>query len=71
MERRLFAPLGPEESPWERPIPCFVASGSSKDRAHATSIPDKKTVVVLSQCAWPWVEQWSSMTHEERERDPT
>jgi all-trans-retinol 13,14-reductase len=30
-----------------------------------------KTVVVLSQCAWPWVSEWSEMTPEERERDPT
>jgi len=56
--------------PWSQPMPVFVASGSAKDAKWPTTFgTGKKTVVVLSQCPWTWVEPWAHMPHAQREKD--
>lgn len=56
--------------PWSRPMPMFVASGSSKDatwtRRHGAN---KKTVMVLSQCPWDWVREWASLNKDQRDEN--
>ena len=59
-------------APWSEPMPMFVASGSAKDAGWAKNFgPTKKTVVVLSQCPWAWVEKWAHLDHAAREKDET
>lgn len=55
-------------SVWDRPNPVFVASGSEKAGEDA---PNRKTVLVLSQCPFSWVEPFAHLTTvEARRRDP-
>jgi all-trans-retinol 13,14-reductase len=64
MEQRIEA-----SQPWSRPMPMFVASGSAKDSTYEARHPNRKTVVVLSQCPWAWVRPWQHLTKKERAAD--
>ena len=60
-----------KNDPWSRPMPMFVASGSAKDagwpKKHGAH---RKTVVVLSQCPYEWVERWQDLDPKARDADP-
>ena len=65
MEKRIE-----EGEPWSEPMPMFVASGSAKDaKWEKTFGTGKKTIVVLSQCPYKWVQKWEDMEHNAREKD--
>ena len=53
--------------PWSRPMPMFVASGSEKDKIW--KYKNKKTIVVLSNTPWSWVEKWSHLNKKERKNN--
>ena len=53
-----------QSEPWSIPMPMFVASGSEKDKAWKNK--NKKTIVVLSNTPWKWVEKWSDLNKRER-----
>ena len=56
---------------WSVPMPMFVASGSSKDSTWGKRFgKNKKTIVVLSQCPWNWVKEWSTLSVSERANSP-
>lgn len=58
------------QEPWEVATTMFVASGSAKDVGWEDRFgPDKKTVVVLTQCPWHWVSQWADLTPKQRKKD--
>jgi all-trans-retinol 13,14-reductase len=70
MEKRVFNPNGEGAGePWSRAMPMFVASGSSKDSSYSDRFPNRKTVVVLSQCPFEWVAPWQNLSKKERESD--
>ena len=50
--------------PWSQPMPMFVASGSEKDKTWKYS--NRKTVVVLSNTPFSWVEKWAHLNKKER-----
>ena len=53
--------------PWSQPMPMFVASGSEKDKSWGNK--NKKTIVVLSNTPWKWVEKWCHLNKQERKMD--
>ena len=63
--------------PFATELPMFVASGSAKDCSWANHKGNRnerrgvtrKTIVVLSQCPFRWVEQWAHLNHAQREKD--